>query len=348
MLIAEKTDRGAECALLEDNVLVDYALDDLPAPDSVESVHLVKVERVMKSLNAAFVKMEGGIEGFLPLAKDAPFPKGGDMKVVQVKRTRQEGKACAIKEEISLTGRHLVYLPFGQGVKYSKRLSKEDRAALQAKFPALEGQGGVIFRRQALNASPEDIALELEAFRLQGVYLKEAKGESPKLLVPSLSPAQKMVRDAWKVPEKALTNCPLPWWKGKVDEHPSPFMLFGVREKLQRALGRVHYLKSGAVLIVDPCEALTAIDVNSANAKNKSAVDINKEAAFEIARLCRVRGTGGIIVIDFLKMEKDFQHEAVLKAMQDAFFQDPVQTTLEGFTRLGLFEMTRRRMQDKP
>ncbi|HHT15879.1 MAG TPA: hypothetical protein GXZ86_08440 [Clostridiales bacterium] len=346
MLIVEQTNRGVECALLEDGALVDYVISGMPAPDSVESVHLVRVERIMKSLNSAFVRMEGGMEGFLPLQKGAPFPKGGDLIVAQVRRARQAGKACSLREEIALTGRTLVYLPKGEGIKFSKRLTKDERAELKAKLPETKLQGGVIVRRQALSAEAEEIARELEAFRLQGLYLEGNLGESPKLLIPSLSAVQKMLRDAPHYPQKVLANRPLSWWQGDYQQRPSPFMLFGVREKLQRASGRKHYLKSGAVITIDPCEALTAIDVNSANAGDKSPVDINKEAAKEIARLCRLRHMGGVIVIDFLKRSKVSHREAVAQAMREAFLADPVQTTLEGFTRLGLFEMTRRRQQE--
>ena len=115
-----------------------------------------------------------------------------------------------------------------------------------------------------------------------------------------------------------------------------------------KALQRRVWLDSGANLVIDPCEAMTVIDVNTAKSTGKRGLEdtilrTNLEAAAEVARQVRLRNLGGIILIDMIDMAEDSSREAVLTALREAFRADRVKTVVHGFTSLGLIEMTRKR-----
>jgi len=115
-----------------------------------------------------------------------------------------------------------------------------------------------------------------------------------------------------------------------------------------KALQRHVWLDSGASLVIDPCEAMTVIDVNTAKFTGKRDLEqtilrTNLEACKEIARQVRLRNLSGIILIDMIDMHSDVQREQVLAALRDAFAADRVKTVIHGFTSLGLIEMTRKK-----
>src|SRR5205085_12122225 len=129
------------------------------------------------------------------------------------------------------------------------------------------------------------------------------------------------------------------------------FDLYGVEEEIQRALGRRVDLKSGGYLIIDQTEAMTNIDVNTGGFVGGRTFDdtifkTNLEAAHAIARQLRMRNLGGIIVIDFIDMENADHRTAVLAELNKALEKDRTRLTVNGFTQLGLVEMTRKRTRE--
>src|SRR5205085_8378208 len=129
------------------------------------------------------------------------------------------------------------------------------------------------------------------------------------------------------------------------------FDLYGVEEEILRALGRRVDLKSGGYLIVDQTEAMTTIDVNTGGFVGSRNFDdtifkTNLEAAHAIARQLRLRNLGGIIVLDFIDMQSDAHRAAVLEEFKRALARDRTRITVNGFTALGLVEMTRKRTRE--
>lgn len=349
ILLIERGGRGREYALVDEKgALWDYGADVAPDGPAPEDIYRCRVTRVMPGLSAAFVELAPGLPGYLPL-RPGDAPRGGEERLVQVRRAAQKDKAAFLSEDLAFTGRGLVYLPKGEGVKASRRLPREEKERQLARGRALAADGGLILRHNAAGLSDAELRAELARLRARWVYLQGESG-APRLLAKAESDLQKLLRDLNAPPEKAITDAPADGLPCPQETREQPFALYNVRDKLRKALGRIHPLKSGAVITVDPCEALTAIDVNSAHfdrrlPPNAARRTVNVEAAAEIARLARVRRLGGILVIDFLKMDGEEDRQAVDGAMRAAFADDPVQTTLEGFTRLGLYEMTRRRTQ---
>ena len=129
------------------------------------------------------------------------------------------------------------------------------------------------------------------------------------------------------------------------------FDVFGVEASLQRSLGRKVWLKSGGYLVIDQTEALMAIDVNSGRFVGTSSLEettlrINLEAVEEVADQIRLRNMGGIIIIDFIDMEKESSRQAVSRALEEALKRDRARTNVLGISELGLVEMTRKRVQE--
>lgn len=353
LLLHEKNEKGATAALIKDNLLLEYLNLDKEEALAPEGVYLGKVGRVMKNLNACFVSLPGGQEGFLPYGKVRVMP--GDVVLVQLKRPGVGGKTPHLTRDIALTGRTLVYLPFGMGDKVSSRVEdRQQRQRLKGLAATLtRDEGAFIMRHMSLTAEEQTIRQEAEALLSAWQLLKERaqKISPPALLQPPPHSLARLLRDLQEevdavvsndVDSLAALNLPLRY-------HPSPMALYDVPGKLRRALKRKVYLKSGASLIIDPCEAMTVIDVNSDKCTVGSRctkVEVNKEAAGEIARLLRLRGIGGIVLIDFIDMETPEERQQVLAVLEEHLKRDRVKTTVQGFTALGLVEMTRKRAED--
>jgi ribonuclease G len=129
------------------------------------------------------------------------------------------------------------------------------------------------------------------------------------------------------------------------------FDLYSVEDEIERALARRVELKSGGYLIIDQTEALTTIDVNTGAFVGGRSFDdtifkTNLEAAQVIARQLRLRNLGGIIILDFIDMESEEHRNAVLGELRKALARDRVRMTVNGFTQLGLVEMTRKRTRE--
>ena len=142
--------------------------------------------------------------------------------------------------------------------------------------------------------------------------------------------------------------CPL--LEHYVGERPL-FDLYGVEVEIQRALARRVDLKSGGYLIVDQTEAMTTIDVNTGGFVglrnfDETVFKTNLEAAQTIARQLPLRNLGGIIIVDFIDMDNEDHKAAVLAELNKALERDHTRLTVNGFTSLGLVEMTRKRTRE--
>lgn len=355
VLLYEKTDTSCEAALVEDGSLVEF----FPFPDSalpaVGQVYLGRCARVMKSLQAVFVRLDGKYEGFLPFQEAAGAqPKTGDVLMVQVKKAPSRGKAAYLTCDIALPGRYAMLLPRGSGVHVSARIEDQSqRAAVKAMGRQLAPDGmGLVMRSASLEA--DEAAVRKEVYTLAGCWQalasKAKRSSAPCLLSEPEHPINALLRELDGRVDRVLTNDSSLQVDGDIPCAFSeyPFLLYRVRESLHKAMRRKVYMKNGGTLIIDPCEAMTVIDVNTAShtagrSAERTVMDINREAVREAARLLRLRRTGGIVIIDLIDMPDEESRSMVLDELKDALKHDRVKTTVHGFTSLGLLEMTRRR-----
>jgi len=300
----------------------------------------------------------------------------GQPLMVQVIKDPIGTKGARLSTQISIAGRLLVFLPQDDHVGVSQKIPGEQRDALRARLhqlvgtPATGGGGGFILRTNGEDASDAELADDIAYLRKTWARIREAATRLPSgsLLHQDLNLLQRVLRDL--VTEETQTIridsreqfallqdfgrefMPqaaerLQLYKG---ERPI-FDLFNVDEEIAKALGRRVDLKSGGYLIVDQTEALTTVDVNTGGfvgARNfdDTIFKTNLEAAHAIARQLRLRNLGGIIIVDFIDMQREDHRDAVLAEFRKQLARDRVKTMAGGFSQLGLVEMTRKRTRE--
>lgn len=355
ILLIQREANGVRAAVMQDNRLYAYRSSESGGGICEEQIYLAVVDRMAKGVNAAFVKLPHGEFGFLPYDKEKRPLRSGERVLVQVKRPPNNAKKAFLTLDISLGGQYLVLLPTGGGISVSRNIeNEEDRRTLRQIGKKYKPAAfGVIMRAESLHASEEDLAAERDLLlaRWQEISKKANLLPAPSLIFDGEDVISQLFHEEKKHLEYILTNdmqlvpkessCP-------VREADEPFLLHNVEHKLKRSQQRTFLMKSGANLVIDRCEAMTVIDVNSAmsgGGKNiaDTAEKINMEAAREIARLLRLLRIGGMIVIDFIDMMSNEAKDRLISYMIELLQDDPEKTVVYGITSLGLMELTRRR-----
>ncbi len=298
----------------------------------------------------------------------------GQSIVVQVIKDPIGTKGARLSTQISVAGRMLVYLPQEKHIGISQRIESEaEREALREKITRLvpeDEPGGFIVRTMAESATEAELANDIEYLRKIWRDIKEhAKTMAPpSMLYQELSLGLRVLRDFvnpdtdrividsrenfGKLTAFATEFTPTvkPLLDHYIGERPL-FDLHGVEDEIQKALARRVDLKSGGYLIFDQTEAMTTIDVNTGGFVGVRNFDdtvfkTNLEAAQTIARQLRLRNLGGIIITDFIDMDSEEHKTAVLAEFNKALARDHTRLTVNGFTALGLVEMTRKRTRE--
>jgi len=298
----------------------------------------------------------------------------GQPLMVQVIKDPIGTKGARLSTQISIAGRLVVYLPQDPHIGISQRIESEAerqhlREMLQQVLPADE-TGGFIIRTMAETAGESELLADIQYLRRlwRDISDRGLSSAAPTLLYQDLSLAQRVLRDIVhdetgriiidsrenfsRLQAFASEYMPnvLPRLEHYSGERPL-FDLFNAEEEIQRALARRVDLKSGGYLIIDQTEAMTTVDVNTGGFVGVRNFDdtifkTNLEAAQVIARQLRLRNLGGIIILDFIDMENEEHKNAVLTELQKALARDRTKITLNGFTALGLVEMTRKRTRE--
>jgi ribonuclease G len=298
----------------------------------------------------------------------------GQAILVQVVKDPIGTKGARLSTQISIAGRLLVYLPQDSHIGISQRIESEtEREMLRQRVQGLipeDEKGGFIIRTMAEAASETDLAVDIEYLRSLWRDILEKSTTMPPttLLYQDLNLAQRVLRDFVSesvqrivvdsrenfqklvVFAETYMNRLLPKLEHYTGERPL-FDLHGVEDEIEKALARRVNLKSGGYLIVDQTEALTTVDVNTGGFVGGRNFDdtifkTNLEAAHAIARQLRLRNLGGIIIVDFIDMENAEHKDAVLAEFTKALSHDRTRMTINGFTALGLVEMTRKRTRE--
>ena len=352
----------------------------------VGNIYLGRVSRVLPGMQSAFIDVGLERTAFLHVADiwmprhegdNKPIEKlltEGQRLVVQVVKDPIGTKGARLSTQVSIAGRMLVYLPQEKHIGISQRIGDErEREHLRERLTQLvpaDEKGGFIVRTMAENASDAELSTDIEYLRKLWSDIHEASrsASAPSILYQELNLAQRVLRDFvspdttriqidsrenyQKLTGFAEIYMPrvLPLVEHYTGERPL-FDLFGVEQEIEKALARRVDLKSGGYLIIDQTEAMTTIDVNTGGFVGVRNFDdtifkTNLEAAQTIARQLRLRNLGGIIIIDFIDMDSDEHRQAVLGELNKALARDHTRITVNGFTALGLVEMTRKRTRE--
>lgn len=295
----------------------------------------------------------------------------GQSLLVQVIKDSIGSKGARLSTQLSIAGRLLVFLPQESHIGVSQRIENEaERELLRTKLQQLlpdNSSGGYIIRTMAETATDKEFLADMEYLNKLWVKLQEqAKTSSaPFLLYQELNISLCVLRDfVNEGTTRILVDSPETYQRMAafaqnfissavsrlehyVGERPL-FDLYGVEDEIERALSRRVNLKSGGYIIIDQTEALTTVDVNTGGFVGSRNFDdtifkTNLDAAQVIARQLRLRNLGGIIICDFIDMNNQGHRDAVLEEFKKSLANDHTRITVNGFSALGLVEMTRKR-----
>ncbi len=296
----------------------------------------------------------------------------GQEILVQVSKNPIGGKGARVTSYITLPGRYLVLMPNIEHVGISRRISDEqERVRLKDIVDEIRPMGfGLIVRTASEGARRDELQKDLEfLMRLWGSILKKnEKSGAPALIYNDLDLVLRSVRDLMgsgademildsqhKYMEvKNFVQNYFPKLLDKIslyDGDEPLFESYGIEADISRALGRKVWLKSGGYIVVDQTEAMSVIDVNTGKYVGKQDLEdtilrTNLEAVKEIAYQIRLRNLGGIIIVDFIDMEKLENRQKVFCALQEAMKKDRTRSTISQITELGLIQMTRKRVRE--
>ena len=302
----------------------------------------------------------------------AELVRQGQDIMVQVVKDPLGTKGARLTTDITLPSRYLVFMPGSAHVGVSQRIESEaERERLKRTVAGyVDELGGYIIRTAAEGVGEQE--LEQDAAFLKRLWRKilERKQKYPpcKILYEDPSLAFRVVRDfvgaeldKIRVDSrqsfdqlKRFTEEYVPELANKLEYYSgeSPiFDLYDVENEIQRALERKVELKSGGYLIIDQTEAMTTVDINTGafvghRNLEETIFNTNVEATAAIARQLRLRNLGGIIIIDFIDMQSEDHRRRVLQSLEQALSRDRAKTGVNGFSHLGLVEMTRKRTRE--
>ncbi len=296
----------------------------------------------------------------------------GQEIIVQVSKAPIGNKGSRITTRISLPGRFLVLMPTTDHIGVSRRIEdEEERRRLKEALTDLRSENcGLIARTVSEGITREKLAIEMDF--LTSLWLdiqkKATSAPVPALLHKELNVTLRAVRDLFTHEVDKLVidsksgyqeildflDTFMPKLKASVElyEESEPvFDAYNLESEISRALKRKVWLKSGGYIVIEHTEAMVAIDVNTGRYVGRQSLEetilkTNLEAVKEIAYQIRLRDIGGLIIIDFIDMEKKSNRERVCNALKEALKKDRSKTHVLPMSELGLIEMTRKRTRE--
>jgi ribonuclease E len=298
--------------------------------------------------------------------------RAGQTILCQVTKNPIGAKGARLTQEVSLPGRFVVLIPNSSTYGISKRLPDDERKRLRQVLDRVKpAQHGIIVRTAAEGVTSDEIENDVRRLLRQWEQIDQLakRSKAPAMLYREPDMAVRVIREEFNndyrgivIDDRELYEQVRDYVGGisptladrveLYDREAEALPLFErhhVHEQLHRALDRKVWLPSGGSLIIERTEALTVIDVNTGKNVGKSNLEEtvfknNLEAATEVARQLRLRDIGGIIVIDFIDMERRDNRDRVVQVFREALSRDKTRTQVFEISELGLCEMTRKRI----
>lgn len=320
-------------ALIVDGRIEDFLIDPADNRPVPGAIYRAVADRPVKGQGGVFVKLPDGATGFL---RQTAGIVPGKPVLVQVSGASEPGKAVPVTTRLLFKGRYGIVTPDAPGLNISRRIADEDlRAALQALAEAAmagaDARLGLILRSACTAAEEDEIGEELmDLRRLAEAVLADLSG-GPELLVDGAGAWEAAWRD-WADPAP-----------DEVVEGDGAFAAHGVAEMIDTLLSPVVRLPGGATMSIEPTRALIAVDVNTgADTSPAASLKANIAAARDLPRQLRLRGLGGQVVVDFAPMPKR-DRVPLEQSLRAVFKGEAAETSLAGWTTLGLYELVRKR-----
>ncbi|MRH42982.1 Rne/Rng family ribonuclease [Aquibacillus halophilus] len=358
----------------EKNRVTELIVNRPTQTNQVGNIYIGRVITIEKGLQAAFIDIGDDKHGFLQ-RKELPEARKDNKKgiesvitegqsiLVQVQKEAYGNKGARLTTNLTVPGINIVYLPHGNYIAVSKKLSDKLRVDLRKEIDSIrQGEEGAIIRTSAKDCSI-DITLNeytqlRDKWRLLEIQSRKCTVPScvytdktvPDRLIRQFSPSEikEIYLDSSDEARRIRSEYPslqesIHWEKNIEDSLP-----FSVKQLMEQAVNPLVQTNTGVELIIEQTEAMTVIDVNTAGftgktSKSQTIVQANIDAAIEVAKQIRFRNLSGIIIIDFIDMNNNSSEEKVVQAFKKELAKDSVRTEIYGFTKLGLLEMTRKR-----
>ena len=388
MLINATQREELRVAIVDGQALYDLDLEIPSREQKKSNIYKARITRVEPSLEACFVDYGAERHGFLPLKEISreyftpgadhnkagirDLLKEGQQLIVQVEKEERGNKGAALTTYISLAGRYMVLMPNSPNAGgVSRRIEGEDRQALKEALDHVtvpDGMG-LIVRTAGVGRDAEELQWDLD-YLLQlwkAISGAAAEKSAPFLIYQESKLFIRALRDYLRadigeilIDEPSLYEdakqfmqqvMPNSLRKLKLYDDTTPlFTRFQIETQIESAYDRNVRLPSGGSIVIDPTEALTSIDINSARATKGSDIEdtafhTNCEAAVEIARQLRIRDLGGLVVIDFIDMESSRHQREVEEKLRNALKLDRARVQLGRISRFGLMELSRQRLR---
>ncbi len=389
MLINATQSEELRVALVDGQKLYDLDIESPGHEQKKSNIYKAKITRIEPSLEAAFVDYGADRHGFLPMKEIAReyFPSGYSFKgrpnikevlregqevIVQIDKEERGQKGAALTTFISLAGSYLVLMPNNpRAGGISRRIEGDERTELKASLSKLDlPKGmGLIVRTAGVGKAYEELEWDLSVLLHHWKAISDAAASRPApfLIHQETNLILRAIRDYLrrdigevlidrpKTFESVKKHIEIvrPDFISKIKLYNSDVPLFThyqIETQIETAFQREVRLPSGGSIVIDPTEAMTSIDINSARATKGSdieetAFNTNLEAAEEIARQLRLRDLGGLVVIDFIDMTPVRHQREVENRMRDSVRQDRARIQLGRISRFGLLEMSRQRLR---
>ncbi|MBQ3559031.1 MAG: ribonuclease E/G [Agathobacter sp.] len=347
----------------------------------LNNVFVARVDNIVPNINAAFVRISPKQVCYLPL-EDIKTPlyvkkqselkplSIGDEIVVQVVKDAIKTKEPVVSTKLTLAGKYCVLTTENTSLGVSKKITGENHLQMSELLStnvseqSKEYGFGMIIRTNALEATEEELIHDFTETMERFISLKEKsahqtafavleKTEAP--YIQKLKSADLTILDNIYTDEEdifAEIEGKLPYLKEKgllklyKDDKVSLGTVYNFRGSVDKLVEKRVWLKSGANIIIEQLETMTVIDINSGKniSKNETAIlEINKEAAIEIARQLRLRNISGMIIIDFINMKSKEHMDDLVAVLKEQIKRDSVTCTFMDVTKLGLVELTRKK-----
>lgn len=367
--------------LIEEGELSEIAIERSESGHIVGNIYKGKINNILPGMQAAFIDIGREKNAFLYIGDIFPMAGGnpaadevltcGQDILIQIVKDAIGTKGPRATTHLTLPGRYVVLMPTVDYIGISRRIKSEnERDRLKSLAETVRPQGmGIIVRTVAEGKSTEDLQKDVKyLYNLWNALAARAKrANAPALLYRDVDLVIRIVRDYLSddVDEFVIDNreaharvCDLlnfaaPELISKVklyEEAENLFAGYGIEEELGKLGQRQVELKCGGSIVIDYTEALTVIDVNTGKFVGETNLadtvfQTNLEAAAEISRQIRLRDIGGIIIIDFIDMDKEEHKKAILAVLEEKLQKDRTKTNVYGLTGLGLVEMTRKKVR---
>ncbi|MCX7650647.1 MAG: Rne/Rng family ribonuclease [Flavobacteriales bacterium] len=412
-LIINVQDNEVQLAVLQDKILYEFNKEAADSAYTVGDLFLARVARVMPNLNAAFLEVGYEKDAFLhyfdlspqfrslvkhiqdvrsgknkngsllyfkkepDIPKDGKigdYVKPGDLLLVKIAKEPISQKGPRLSCELSLAGRYLVLVPFGEKISVSTKIREyAERDRLRSIVePHVPENFGVIIRTAAKGISSKELENDIRNLKERwDTCMKQLRtAEPPAKVLGELKRSSAILRDlmnesfsfdAVHVNNEKLADelrefvqKSMPGKESIIHLHKGNkdiFEVFGVNKQIKTSFGKHVPLPSGGYLVIEHTEALHVIDVNSGNMASKgadqeaNALEANLEAAKEIARQLRLRDMGGIIVVDFIDMYKPENRQKLYDELKNQMRFDRAKHNVLPPSKIGLVQITRERVR---